>query len=153
MRRSPDFNALYLDDAAARATIKPRTHDESVLEAKKSDDFEFSFDNEKHPRKVSGINSSCRFTLLHLFHLIEDIMQDYMHMSKGVIKDHVMGVLKGERGGGFFDPAAALLALAAAVGDVREAPPGKGKKPPRSKKVVLLKPLEKIAMDKIKKVF
>ena len=98
MRTSPRFNANYDDEEAAEGTIEPRTHGASILAGRASDAFTMAYDNAIHPRKKSGINGTCVFCLLDLFNVISDFMADFMHMSKGVIKDHLMDTMKGVRG-------------------------------------------------------
>jgi hypothetical protein len=67
------------------------------LAGRLADAFKMAYSNANHPRRTSGINKSSLFRHLDLFDMILDFMADYMHMSKGVIKDHLIELMKGER--------------------------------------------------------
>jgi hypothetical protein len=48
-------------------------------------------------KKEHGISDWCPLSLLHLFDIIRDIMPDLMHIIMGLVKRHLLKLLKGER--------------------------------------------------------
>lgn len=95
MRRHSDY--ISADDPHGTATIEQRTHVGSVNAALESENSQLGYGHKQHPRAKSGINKSCVLVLLDFFNIIRDIMPDFMHISKGIVKDHMIHLFKGLR--------------------------------------------------------
>ena len=59
---------------------RARTHAESVQQGLDSDNYRGT--KKGHVRKLTGINTSCALSFLHLFDIIWDVCPDMMHIIK-----------------------------------------------------------------------
>jgi hypothetical protein len=83
---------------------EPKTHQGMCEDAEDAEDYDGAFDDKAHPRFQSGVCYICPLAYLALFDMVWDFMADFMHILEGLIKRHMLEVLKGKR-----QPAAALL--------------------------------------------
>jgi hypothetical protein len=70
----------------------------SVLRAaEESRESDISWGEQRHPRKVSGVNGISALSLLPLFNIVWDVMPDWMHIVKNLILAHFIKLVKGKR--------------------------------------------------------
>jgi hypothetical protein len=79
------------------ATPLPRTHQQMCLDAEASEAFNGEFNAQDHPRFQSGVCFVCPLAYLYLFDMVWDFMADWMHISEGYFKEHLIPMLKGNR--------------------------------------------------------
>jgi hypothetical protein len=78
-------------------TPLPKTHHQMCLDAEASEAFTGKFEAETHPRFQSGVCWACPLAYLPFFDMVWDFMADWMHISEGYFKEHLIPLLKGKR--------------------------------------------------------
>jgi hypothetical protein len=74
-----------------------RTQQDTAEDGLAADDSTFGWDNERHPRKQSGVNGSSPLLCLPMFDLHRDVMLDMMHVLENYCNRMLIPLLKGER--------------------------------------------------------
>ena len=76
-------------------TPAPRTHDETMQQAKKAEQYRGADDH--HPKHSHGIRGICPLGLLPFFNLIWDLCPDMMHINKNLWDRCIVALFRGKR--------------------------------------------------------
>jgi hypothetical protein len=78
-----------------RATPAPRTHRETMQQAKEAE--EYRGPDDKHPENTHGIRGTCPLGFLPFFNIIWDLCPDMMHINKNLWDRCIIALFKGAR--------------------------------------------------------